>query len=165
MSDPGTSSKDALQQLLDGLQTFIREHLALARVEVKEDLRGLARDLAVGAAGVPALAAGYLLSMIAIGYLLAIWLPQWAAFAIVAAANLGAGGLLTWSGARRVMSNRVELTRTASEIRRDREWLASMTQGPRRADTPVATPRTASLTQPGAQPGDAPPGFGEGTHA
>ena len=72
MSDLGTSSKDALQQLLDGLQSFIREHLALARVEMKEDLRGLGRDLAIGAAGMPALAAGYLLSMIAIGYLLAV---------------------------------------------------------------------------------------------
>lgn len=165
MSDLGTSSKDALQQLLDGLQTFIREHLALARVEMKEDLRGLGRDLAVGAAGVPALAAGYLLSMIALGYLLAVWLPQWAAFAIVAVVNLAAGGLLTWSGTRRAMRSRIELIRTASEIRRDREWLASMTQGPRRADTAIATPRPAGLSQPGAQPSDAAPGFGEGTHA
>lgn len=164
MPDPSTSSKDALQQLLDGLQLFIREHLALARVEIKEDLRGLGRDLAVGAAGVPALAAGYLLAMIAIGYLLAIWLPHWAAFAIVALLNLAAGGILTWSGARRAMRSRVELTRTASEIRRDREWLASLTQGPRAADTPIPTPRPQGLAQPG-QPGDARPEFGEGTHA
>ena len=165
MPDPGTSSKDALQQLLDGLQTFIREHLALARVEMKEDLRRLGRDVAIGAAGVPALAAGYLLSMIALGYLLAVWLPQWAAFAIVAVANLAAGGLLTLSGTRRAMRGRVDLTRTASEIRRDREWLASLTQGPRRADTPMATPPPAGMAQPGAQPSDASQGFGEGTHA
>jgi uncharacterized membrane protein YqjE len=155
MPDHSTSSKDALQQLLDGLQTFIREHLALARVEIKEDLRGLGRDLLVGAAGVPALAAGYLMLMIAIGYLLAIWLPSWAAFAIVAVVNLTAGGILTWSGTRRAMQNRVELTRTATEIRRDREWLASLKQSSR----PVV------LSQPGTQPSEAPPGFQEGTHA
>ncbi|MCA1827447.1 MAG: phage holin family protein [Myxococcales bacterium] len=62
-------SKDALQRLIDGLQTLIREHLALARAELKDDARTMGRDLLVGAAGVPALAAGYLLLMMAIGYL------------------------------------------------------------------------------------------------
>jgi uncharacterized membrane protein YqjE len=157
MPDPSTSSKDALQQLLDGLQTFIREHLALARVEMKEDLRGLGRDLAMGAAGAPALAAGYLLLMIAFAYLLAIWLPNWAAFAIVAAVNLGAGALLTGSGMRRAMRSRVELKRTASEFRRDREWLASLKQGSRPAEMPVPAAR--------AETREAPAEYQEGTHA
>jgi uncharacterized membrane protein YqjE len=161
MPDPSTSSKDALQQLLDGLQTFIREHLALVRVEMKEDLRVLGRDLAMGAAGAPALAAGYLLLMIAFAYLLAIWLPNWAAFGIIAVANLGFGAVLTGSGMRRVMRSRVELTRTASEFRRDREWLASLKQGPRHAEMPVAPPRPADR----AQPGDGAADHQEGTHA
>jgi len=54
-------SRDALHRLLDALQTLIREHLALARVELKHDLRTMGRDLATGAAGVPPLAAGFLL--------------------------------------------------------------------------------------------------------
>src|SRR5258707_12219719 len=86
--------KDALQRLLDGLQMFVREHLALARAEMKADLRAMGRDLAVGAAGMPALAAGYLLSMFAAGFLLSLCLPQWGAFAIVAFLNLTAGGSL-----------------------------------------------------------------------
>ena len=120
--------KDALPRLLDGLQMFIREHLALARAEMKADLRALGRDLAVGAAGVPALAAGYLLLMFAIGFLLALWLPQWAAFAIVASLNLAAGGILTQAGVRRAMRDRLDLPRTAEEIQRDRQWLAAMRQ-------------------------------------
>ena len=71
-------SRDALQRLLDGLQMFIREHLALARSEMKADLRAMGRDLAVGAAGLPILAAGYLLLMVAAGFLLALWMPTWA---------------------------------------------------------------------------------------
>src|SRR5947208_15852778 len=111
MQAPTMPSRDALQRLLDGLQTFIREHLALARVEMKQDLRAMGKDLAVGAAGVPALGAGYLLLMVALALLLSRWLPSWAAFGIVAVANLVTGGILTWPGTRRVMRERVHLAR------------------------------------------------------
>jgi Putative Actinobacterial Holin-X, holin superfamily III len=63
-------SRDALHRLLDGLQTLIREHLALARVELKQDLRTMGRDLATGATGLPALATGYLLFMVALASLI-----------------------------------------------------------------------------------------------
>jgi len=140
MQAPTMPSRDALQRLLDGLQTFIREHLALARVEMKQDLRAMGRDLAVGAAGMPALGAGYLLLMVAMSFLLSSWLPYWAAFGIVALANLVTGGTLTWSGARRVMRDRVDLPRTAEEIRRDRRWLSSMKQGNRPAENALPQP-------------------------
>jgi len=106
-------SRDALQLLLDGLQTFIREHLALARVEMKQDLRAMGKDLAVSAAGAPGLIAGYLLLMAAIALLLAKWLPLWAAFGLVAVVNLAGGASLTYRGARRAMSNGMDLHGTA----------------------------------------------------
>jgi len=118
--------KNALKGLLDGLQMFIREHLALARAEIKADLRAVGRDLAYGAAGVPALVAGYLLLMFALGYLLSLWLQQWAAFGIVALVNLAAGGILTRSGLERIKRERIELPQTAKEIERDRAWLAAL---------------------------------------
>jgi len=121
-----TPAKDALQRLIDGLQTLILEHLALARAEIKEDLRVMGRDALVGAAGVPALAAGYLLLMTAAALLLSSWMPAWAAFGIVALVNLGAGGALTLAGARKVMRNRVELSRTGEELERDRQWLSAL---------------------------------------
>jgi uncharacterized membrane protein YqjE len=121
---------DALQRLLDGLQTLIREHLALARFELKEDVRNMGRDLLLGAAGVPALAAGYLLSMMALGYLLAVWLPVWAAFGIVALANLGAGSFLSFVWGRRAMQKRVELRKTSEELKKDKEWLAALKSAP-----------------------------------
>jgi hypothetical protein len=133
-------SKDALQRLLDGLQTFIREHLALARVEMKQDLRAMGKDLAVSAAGVPALAAGYLLLMTAIAFLLATWLPNWAAFGLVAVVNLAVGGTLSYVGIRRAMKERVDLPGTAEELQLDRKWLASMKQG---------NGAPAALAQPG----------------
>jgi uncharacterized membrane protein YqjE len=128
---PPVPSKDAFQRLLDGLQTLVREHMALARVELKEDVRGMGRDVLTGAAGVPALAAGYLIFMIAVGYLLAVWLPSWAAFGIVALANLGVGGLLTLSGIRKVRARRVDLHRSAEELQQDKRWIASLGDGQR----------------------------------
>src|SRR2546430_15958454 len=119
-------SRAALRRLLDALQTLIREHLALARVELKHDLRTMGRDLATGAAGVPPLAAGFLLLMFAIASLLSIWLPAWAAFGIVALVNLVAGGAITLSASRRVAHSRIELACTAQEIRPDPGWIAAL---------------------------------------
>ena len=119
-------ARDALQRLIDGLQTLMREHIALARAELKDDLRNTGRDLLVSAAGVPALAAGYLLLMVSIGFLLAVWIPQWAAFGIVALVNLGAGGFLSMVWGKRVLKQRIELRRTGEELRKDKEWLASL---------------------------------------
>lgn len=125
-AQPPVPSIDALQRLLDGLQTFIREHLALARAEIKDDVRSMGREILVSAAGLPALVAGYLLLMIAAGYLLAIWLPLWAAFGIVALVNLGAGGLVTFVGLKRVVQTRVGLPRTGAELQRDKAWLSDL---------------------------------------
>jgi uncharacterized membrane protein YqjE len=124
-------SKDAFQRLIDGLQTLVREHMALAREELKEDVRGLGREVLASAAGVPALAAGYLLMMMAVGYLLTIWLPAWAAFGIVGAVNLGVGAAITATGIRKAMSRRVDLPRTAEELRQDKQWIAAMKDAPR----------------------------------
>lgn len=132
-------SKDALQRLLDGLQTLIREHLALARAEIRDDVRSMGRDLVVAAAGVPALIAGYLLVMVASGYLLSLWLPLWASFGIVALVNLAAGAALTLAGTRKVMQKRPGLPRTGEELQRDKVWLAALNENTR----PETNGRTA----------------------
>ncbi|HEX4382323.1 MAG TPA: phage holin family protein [Myxococcales bacterium] len=122
-------SKDALQRLLDGLQNLVREHLALARVEAKEDLRTMGRDLAYGAAGVPLLAVGYFMLMLALGYLLAQWLAPWAAFGIVAVVNLGAGAALTIVCRKKLMESRaLKLNSTANELQTNKAWLSSLSE-------------------------------------
>lgn len=141
---PPMPSKDAFARLLDGLQTFIREHLALAKSEAKSELAAMVRDFAVSAAGLPLLFTGYLLLMTAVGFLLSTWLPQWAAFGIVALVNLGGGGLLTFVWGRKAAREKVELTTTADELDRSRHWIAQLKSA---TDPAVATSRSA-----GAQP-------------
>src|SRR2546425_8497071 len=119
MPPASVPSRDAVHRLRDGLQTLIREHLALARVELKQDLRTMGRDLATGAAGLPPLAAGFLLLMFAIASLLSLWIPAWAAFGVVALVDLAAGGAITWSGSPGIARDPLQMSRAAAESRRD----------------------------------------------
>jgi hypothetical protein len=98
---------DAFARLLDAVQVLVREHVALARVELKREVRGLARGLSPAAIGVPLLLSGWILLMGAVA--LALPLPAWAAFGIVAAANLAAGAALTRAAVRRVPAGGSEL--------------------------------------------------------
>ena len=147
MALPGSPlpSKDAFQRLIEGLQTFIREHLALARAEAKDELRTLLRDLAVAAAGVPFLLVGYLLLMIAAGFALALVLPSWAAFGIVAAVNLAAGGALTFVLGGRVARKRLALPATGEEIQRDKQWVAELKNATEARPQPSLTKAAANF--------------------
>ena len=91
---------DAFARLLDAVQLLVREHLALARVELKTEARSLAHRLSPAAVGVPLLLSGWLLLML--GVAVALPLPPWAALGLVAIANLAAGGALTRSALRRM---------------------------------------------------------------
>jgi uncharacterized membrane protein YqjE len=122
------ATKDALQRLIDGLQTLVREHLALARAEAKEDLRQMGRDLVYGAAGMPMIAVGYLMLMTAVGFLLALWLPNWAAFGIVALVNLGAGTLLSLVAKKKLQARKPAMDASADELRRNKQWLSSLAE-------------------------------------
>lgn len=95
---------DAFVRLLEAVQVLVREHLALARVELKREVRGFAFKLSPAAFGVPLLFAGWILMMSAVA--LALPLPAWAALAIVACANLAAGAALTQAAVRRVAGDR-----------------------------------------------------------
>ncbi|HKC61522.1 MAG TPA: phage holin family protein [Myxococcales bacterium] len=113
-SDPHAevSPRDALARLLDGVQTLFREHLALAKIELKDDLRRAGRDLLLGAAGLPPLLVGYLLLMVALALLIALALPGWIAFALMALLNLLVGGALTKIYGEKARREKIALPRT-----------------------------------------------------
>src|SRR6266852_5666223 len=106
-SDPHAevSPRDALARLLDGVQTLFREHLALAKIELKDDLRRAGRDLLLGAAGLPLL-------MVALALLIALALPGWIAFALMALLNLLVGGALTKIYGEKARREKIALPRT-----------------------------------------------------
>jgi uncharacterized membrane protein YqjE len=122
-------ARDALNRLIDGFQTLVREHLALAKVELKEDLRRMGRSLLLSAAGAPALLAGYLFLNAAIALLLATVIASWAAFGIVAIVNLVLGAALTAYFVKKARETPISLSSTSAELRRDREMLSSLANG------------------------------------
>jgi len=151
-SDPHgsvVSPRDALARLLDGVQTLFREHLALAKTELKDDLRRAGRDVLLSAAGLPPLLVGYLLLMVALALLLAQALPGWLAFALVSLVNLIAGGVLTATFMSKARQDKIALRRTEEELRRDKEWIASVRDGRRR---PAYQQTAASGNGPGTTP-------------
>src|SRR5437660_1276503 len=91
---------------------------ALILREAGEDLRRTGRSLLLSAAGIPPLFVGYLLLMVAIALLIALALPGWAAFGIVAIANLAGGGIATAAFAARARREKLALPRTGEELRR-----------------------------------------------
>src|SRR3954454_3698644 len=144
-------TRDALNRLIDGFQTLMREHLALAKIELKEDVNRMARSLVLSAAGVPALIAGYMLLHIAIALLLATVIASWAAFGIVALVNLGAGSALTVVFGKKAKEMRLSLSKTGSELRRNREMLSDLKPGtPAEPPFPRATPASGGEMRPAA---------------
>jgi len=150
---PPAPPRDALARLIDATQTLFREHLALAKLELKDDLRRAGRSLLLSAAGLPPLLVGYVLLMVTIGLLLDLVLVRWAAFGIVALVNLAGGAALTLYFTAKVRAEKLALEKTSEELRRDREWLSALRNGHARAG---ATPQKLSPPPPrtaaGAQP-------------
>jgi len=121
-------ARDALNRLIDGFQTLVREHLALAKVELKEDLKRMGRSLLLSLAGIPALLAGYLFLNVAVALLLATIIASWMAFGLVAIVNLGAGTALTVVFAKRARQTSISLPSTEEEMRRNRAMISNVAQ-------------------------------------
>ena len=145
--------KDSFQRLVDGLQHFFREHLALARLELRDDLKRIIKDVAFSAAGLPLLFVGYVMLMVALGFLLGLWLQNWAAFGIVALVNLAGGAALTVIFGKRIgQQDKLELNRTTEEMHRTKEWVATLREGTRPQPVPGALPAVAAKPAPAPVP-------------
>jgi uncharacterized membrane protein YqjE len=118
---------ESLRRLTEGVSRLVRDHLELAREELRTDLRKAGRDAAIVAAAIPGLFVGYVMLMVA----LALWIGGatgngWG-FAIVGAANLAIGGAAAGIAASRLArKDRPDMDRTASEIKEDGAWLKDL---------------------------------------
>jgi len=114
-----------MRRLADGLERLMRDHLALARLELGEDARILGREVATGATFLPFAFTAWLFVSATGAALLALVLPWAAALGVVAGLNaLLAGAVLLAVRARRRRKHDV-LDDSGREIKRTAELLAT----------------------------------------
>ncbi len=121
---PGVS--DLVGRLVDGLGELLAQHVALARVEVGEEVQSVARVAGTVALVTPLLVVGYALLCLALAFALSSLVGLASALALVGAANLLAGGIGLW--AVRTTLRRPRLEETAQAVRESASMLLAETR-------------------------------------
>ena len=115
-----------IRGILNDLRTLIREEIALARVEIREQAgRAKAAAFSFGIAAAALLFGGvFLLVAIALGIASLFGWPAWTGFLIVALL-LCAGGFFTLSTGRRLLANVHGIPeQTVTTLKENSEWIA-----------------------------------------
>ena len=123
-----------IRGILDDLRTLIREEIALARVEMREQLgraKTAATSFAIAAA---ALATGGLFVLVAIALGIADLLnwPAWGGFALVAVV-MAAGGMVALSaGRKQIREFHAVPEETVNTVKENSAWIAKRMSSVRR---------------------------------
>jgi hypothetical protein len=115
-----------IRGVLDDLRTLIREEIALARVELREQA-GRARAAAICfgvAAGALAFGATFLLIAIALGIADLLKWPVWAGFLIVAVLLLLVGLVSAFAGRKQLQRFSPVPEETVTTLKENSEWIA-----------------------------------------
>jgi hypothetical protein len=115
-----------IRGILVDLQTLIREELALARAEIREQAtKAKAAAFSFGvAAGALLFGATFLLIAIAIGVADLLNLPAWAGFLIVAVLLSLVGFIALSSGRRQLREVHAVPEETVTTLKENSEWIA-----------------------------------------
>jgi len=119
--------REDLRRLTDGLSRLVREHVELAKAELREEAKAAALDAAMAAVALPFLLAALLLFDAALALALGTLIGAVWACLLVGLLNLGIGGLLGLTAAMRLHA-RSPLADTKLELRRDRMLLEQLGQ-------------------------------------
>lgn len=134
---PGTNNDPALgdlfRQLAQDSATLVRQEMALAKAELKSNVKSVARDaVMVGVGGILALVGALVLLaflVVAVGDALDNY---WLGALIVGAVFVIVGGLLAMSNLKKLKQEEVAPTRTLETLKEDKQWLQSEIKQARR---------------------------------
>ncbi len=118
-----------IARMADGLGKLLTEHLALAKLELAEDAKVMATQVAKIAAFVPFILVGYALLCAALALWLARWLGAAGGFAVVGGVNVVAGAFGVYRASARLRSHKV-LDDTLEEINRSAAVLTAKPEQP-----------------------------------
>lgn len=123
---PHDSIRGLIRGILGDIRTLIREEIALARVEMREQV-GRARAAAVSfgiAAGALAFGGIFLLVAIAMGIANVLNWPTWTGFLIVAVLLSIVGVVTLSSGRRQIRTVHAVPEETVTTLKENSEWIA-----------------------------------------
>ncbi len=117
---------DLLKQLTRDSATLVRQEVALAKAELRQNVKSLAKDAAMIAIGAVLALVGGLVMVAFLVILLGDVLDNyWLGALIVGVLFLLVGGLLAMSGAKKLQKEEVAPTRTIETLKEDKQWLQS----------------------------------------
>lgn len=125
----GRSLVASLKEVVGGMAHLLGQHVALARAELRTDLRSLASAAALLVVMAVPVVLGYALGMVALALGLAHWLRTPWAFAVVAAGNIVLGLIGIWASVRKMSAVDVGEEAT-SELRRSVSLLTDHVRNP-----------------------------------
>jgi len=136
--DPQVTQMESLGGLVRGilmdLRTLIREEIALARVEIREQAtRARAAAVSFGiAAGALIIGGLFLLIAIAFGIADVLNWPAWAGFLIVAVLLAAVGMVTLSSGRKQLQTVHAVPEETVTTLKENSEWIAKRLSSERR---------------------------------
>jgi uncharacterized membrane protein YqjE len=115
---------ELFRQLAQDSATLIRQEVALAKLEMRENVKSAARDMTMIVVGGAIAAVGALVLtaflVILLGSLMANY---WLAALIVGVLYLIVGGGLAWSNLKRLRESELKPEHTIDSLKEDKQWL------------------------------------------
>jgi uncharacterized membrane protein YqjE len=129
----GASLRDLVGRLGRDTSELLRGEIALAKLEMRDTVGGMARDSAGLAIGLVLVLGGGLALLAAIILVLGNLIgAYWAGALIVAVALLGIGAVIAMAALRRIRGREVAPRETIESLRGDKEWAADQARELRR---------------------------------
>ena len=122
----GESIRELVRGILTDVQALVREEIALARIEIREQA-GRARAAAVSfglAAGALLFASTFLLIALATAIADLLDWPSWAGFLTVAVLLIAVGLVTASAGRSQIRDARAVPSETMSTLKENSEWIA-----------------------------------------
>lgn len=132
--DPaGPGLGELFKQLAQDSATLVRQEMALAKAELRQNVKSLAKDAVMIAVGAVLAMVGGLVMVAFLVILLGDVLNNyWLGALIVGLLFLAIGGILAMSGMKKLQKEEVAPTRTLETLKEDKQWLQSEIKQARR---------------------------------
>lgn len=118
---------ELLRELADDSAALLKQEVELAKAEMRENVRAVARDAAMVAAGGAVALVGALVLVAFLVLLLGDVLADeyWLGALIVGAVLLAIGGLLAWTNLKSLRRDDLKPDRTIETLKEDKQWVQS----------------------------------------